>query len=158
MATCLLRHLTKCQEEPSNQHVKSIVRPERVMSITCQHFANFKPPFFQVNADKVRFSGPFFPNGPVAKLRINHYWTGDMERFINVKIPNQIMFWGQEYSKTCWQIAETINCRPDFTIHKYIDRLQRKMNRSASITKFDPLGESSLQLEASDLLYGVQKN
>lgn len=121
----LIKNLIKCQKEPSNQHIKSIVRPDRVESIPNQHFANYKPGFFQVNADKIRFSGPFFPEGPVDKLRINHYWTGDEERLYNVKIPNRISFFGEKERAFCLQQAKLFNARSDFTIHKYLDKLQK---------------------------------
>jgi len=123
----LIRHLIKCQQEPSNQHVKSIVRPERVESIPNQHYADYKPGFFAVNADKIRSSGMYFLNGPVDKLRINHYWTGDEERFFNVKIPNRISFYGEKERAFCLEHAKPLNARADFTIHKYLARLQRNM-------------------------------
>jgi len=123
----LIKHLIRCQQGPSHPCIKSIVRPERVESIRMMHYAIYKPGFFQVNADKVRFSGEYFFNGPVDKLRINHYWTGDEERFLNVKIPNRIAFYGEKERAFCLEHAKHFNARADFTIYKYLERLQSNM-------------------------------
>ena len=64
-----------------NHHVKSIVRPDRTEKFGNPHFATYKKGFFQVNSDKLQFEGPLSPYTTQSKVRINHYYTRDINGY-----------------------------------------------------------------------------
>lgn len=80
-------------EHPKNEQVKSIVRPDRVLSSNHAHYVFYKPGYFHVNEKGVRVrKNKFITPVSVEKLRINHYWTRDEEFFQKTKIQRNIDF------------------------------------------------------------------
>ena len=75
-----------------NSNMKSIVRPETVAGCHSPHFVIYKFKYFQVNANKERFSGPFPPYIDVEKIRINHYWSRDEHFFYATKVDRRAGF------------------------------------------------------------------
>jgi hypothetical protein len=142
----LTEYLVK-REKIGNKHIKSIVQPEKAKYFhNCPHFVWFKDGYYQVNADKVRFQGPFSPYIAIDKLRINHYWARDKYYVYNVKIPrvealhanhmvidNDSWYIPRSESKAMtarqWveAIIEIINQVEDRTIYKYMDQLKTRL-------------------------------
>lgn len=142
----MIEYLVKCDPK-GNKHIKSIVRPETVIEFFNPHYALYKPGFFQVNADKVPFQGPYSPYMCIDNVRINHYWTRDMYHLYNVKLPraeslktNLMVLddnsWYIPKDRGClmtpteWTIAvsEYMNRVDDFTIQKYVPKLKKALN------------------------------
>jgi Glycosyltransferase family 92 len=110
-----------------NRHIKSIIRPDRVISIPSQHFAHYIPGYFQVNANKQRFEGAFSPYIALDKIRINHYWSRDEDFFYNVKIARRMKDMGEK-AKICIRRNEAINKERDRKIVKFAPQLKQKLS------------------------------
>ena len=110
-----------------NLHVKSIIKPDFVMSFSSPHYANYKPGHYQVTANKAKFRGPFSPTVAIDKLRINHYCTRDEKYFHQVKIPRRLHDMGEPAHK-CLARNALINKIQDKVIFKYIPQLKLNMN------------------------------
>lgn len=136
--------LIKCDSR-GNNHVKSIVRPERVLRIH-SHSADYIAKYFQVNSNKVNFIGPYSPYICLDKIRINHYWTRDLLYLYQIKLPRvqslkeNLMAkdgWYIDYNEAkkmtakqwCLEISNLINKDVDKTIYKYLDRLKKKVGK-----------------------------
>jgi hypothetical protein len=76
-----------------NKHVKSIVRPEYVIGCDNPHYVLYKKGYYQVNSDRVKFTGPFSPYIQVDAIRINHYTVRDEYFLHTVKLP-RLAKWG----------------------------------------------------------------
>ena len=141
----MIEYLVKCDPK-GNKHIKSIVRPETVIEFFNPHYASYKPGFFQVNADKVQFEGPYSPYICIDKIRINHYWTRDIYHLYNVKLPraeslhtNLMVLdddsWyiprdvGRSLMPTEWTMAvsEYMNVAEDYSIKKYLPQLKKAL-------------------------------
>lgn len=112
----------------SNIHVKSIVKPQYVVSFTDPHAPTYTPGNFQVNTDKVPFSGPFSPYVKVDKLRINHYWTRDEYYLRNNKIVRR-QKWGDS-AENVLKINNEINQKLNAQIMKYVPFLRTRLKSS----------------------------
>ncbi len=75
----------------ANQHVKCIVRPEYVSTIVNPHWA-FYHTGCHVNADKISFIDHETPYVSIDKIRINHYWSRDIDFLLNVKWPRYVSY------------------------------------------------------------------
>ena len=140
----MIEHLIKCDPK-GNKHIKSIIRPERVVEANA-HNARYINGFFQVNTDKVKFEGPYSPYIALDKLRINHYWTRDIYNLYNFKLPrmenlkanlmvaaDNVWYLSKELahkisaSEWCLTIGQLINSTEDTCIHKYLSQLKKNM-------------------------------
>lgn len=83
---------------PDNYFVKSIVKPQDVSGCGSAHFCKFKPGKYCVTENKT-LTGLSMQTkqASVKKLRINHYWSRDLDFFYNVKIDRWIK-WGMPYT------------------------------------------------------------
>lgn len=105
-----------------NSNMKSIVRPETVAGCHSPHFVIYKFKYFQVNANKERFSGPFPPYIDVEKIRINHYWSRDEHFFYATKVDRRAGF--NEASSQAIERVQKLNAIPDDLILRFVPRLQ----------------------------------
>jgi len=110
-----------------NQHIKSIIQPDKVKKFIVHHTQEFYPPYFQVTADNVQFEGPYMPSGNVKKLQINHYWTRDNKFLEEIKIPRRLILdpnGGRE-----WILSEAVSMNQikNTAIQKYINKLREKV-------------------------------
>lgn len=112
---------------PPNIHVKSIVQPERIRYMLVHNPHLFCGKFFQVTADKIRFSGPFAPSVALDKIRINHYWTRDKKWLEDAKIPRRMRYDPTATAQSIHQEAHILNKEHDTTILKYKDALKERM-------------------------------
>ena len=141
----MIKHLIK-SDAKGNKHIKSIIRPDRVDKILYAHIAQYKEGFFQVNADKIRFQGPFSPYVAIDKIRINHYWTRDNYWLYNVKLPrvealkantffsdDQAWYLSVAQARAmtprewCLAISKFMNAQEDKIIYKYVQKLEENM-------------------------------
>jgi hypothetical protein len=90
-----------------NTHIKSIIRPNRIIDHENPHSCRYISPYFQVNENKEPFSGPWSPYISVKKICVNHYWTRDKKFLIESKIPRRNQ-WGQSTANV-WECAQEIN-------------------------------------------------
>jgi hypothetical protein len=113
-------------QEPENLHIKSIVRPERVLTTAGNpHSFTYHSPYFQVTTSKRRFSGPFSPTFSKNILRINHYCVRDEEYFYQVKVPR----WKQwRVARDPVKILNEGNRVEDRTIGRFIPQLKERLN------------------------------
>ena len=122
-------------EHKHNHHVKSIIRPERVIKFVSPHYVSYKKGFFQVNSNKARFDGPLSPYTTHSLIRINHYYTRDMQWLLEKKMPDTIAFLSKsnEYRKQfeaiewCINAAKYFSVRKDETILKYLPDLKKTL-------------------------------
>lgn len=106
-----------------NQHVKSIVRPERVKGFENAHSATYKEGFFQVNTNKERFEGCLSPTIETDLIRINHYTLRDEHYLVTQKIPRLEKWWPDERkSIDAWKSHfSPMNLVEDRTIHRLLN-------------------------------------
>jgi hypothetical protein len=109
----------------TNSHVKSIVRPEKVVEFTNPHFAIYKKGSTQVNENKVAFNGALEKEFTANILRINHYWTRDEDYFFNVKVPSRVKR-GFSKEKELTR-AEMFNEVLDTDMFRFVPALRAKM-------------------------------
>ncbi|MBX7066445.1 MAG: glycosyltransferase family 92 protein [Parachlamydiales bacterium] len=107
-----------------NQHVKSIVRPERVKGFDNAHSAIYKDGFFQVNTKMERFEGCISPTVEIDLLRINHYTVRDEHYLLTQKIPRLEKWWPKERkSIEAWKAHfNAMNLVEDRLIHRFLDQ------------------------------------
>lgn len=67
-------------------HVKTIVKPRYVKKFLNPHFATLKKGYCQVTENFQYFMGSFAPTLTFREIRINHYWSRDLEFFNNTKL------------------------------------------------------------------------
>jgi hypothetical protein len=104
------------------RYTKTIVRPERVRPYSIMHLINCAPGFHAKHLEK-------------DTLVINHYWTGDLKYFVEVKIQRLRArnCRDNEYGKCIKDIINTINYGNSMnsiknsTIQKYTSRLKAAM-------------------------------
>lgn len=123
----MIEQLVRCApvNNSFNNHIKSIVQPERTERPGNPHWFIHVDNYQQVNTDKVPFSGPFSPYIQVDQLRINHYWTRDKHYLNTIKIPRQISF-GNTAEET-YKRNDEFNQTVDLSIQKFVRRLRKKM-------------------------------
>lgn len=79
-------------ENSINLHIKTIVRPSRVINCPNPHFCLYQPNGLgAVTENKIPVEGPFTEFNSVNKFRINHYWSRDKEFFHSIKLSRQLM-------------------------------------------------------------------
>ena len=112
-----------------NIHIKSIVQPDKVADCTNPHSCHYKRGYYQVNSNKVPFSGPFSPYILVDKIRVNHYWTRDEYFFNHFKIARR-----QGWGEGLMSISDRLN------------NLNQEEDQEKSIQRFcEPLRERVFQ-------------
>ncbi len=104
-------------DQPTNLHVKSIVRPERVLCCENAHSMTYKEGFYQVDTNGVRFEGCLSPTVLVNRLRIHHYTLRDEEFLMTQKLPRLKKWWPKEdWGKRHGEMNQV----EDLTIHRFI--------------------------------------
>lgn len=120
---------TLIRKAPDHYHlhgnVKSIVRPERVVGCNNPHFFEYAYGSYQVNANKEAFKGQSTKGIFIDKIRINHYWSRDLEYFYNVKLPRHSK-WGDRRD-LCIQIEKDSNMQQNFTILRFVPALRERL-------------------------------
>ena len=66
------------KNHPVNTHVKSIIQPERAVSLRDPHSFSYREPYFAVNEECKVVINAFSPVS-IEKFRINHYWSKSAE-------------------------------------------------------------------------------
>jgi len=72
-----------------HNHIKTIVRPEKVLDCVNPHFFIMTKNSKSVDENKEETSGPFSKINSVKKLRINHYWARDLDFLFGEKLRRQ---------------------------------------------------------------------
>ena len=67
-------------------HVKTIVKPRYIKYISHPHYASLQEGYAQVNENKEYFLGPFLPEASHNLIRINHYYSRDLEFYKTNKL------------------------------------------------------------------------
>ena len=120
-------------ESNDDKHVKTIVKPRYVKSISHPHYAALYDGYAQVSENTEYFFGPFLPEASHNIIRTNHYYHRDLEFYRTHKI-NRLHMRGseennQEYvKKRVQEIITNNNNIPsdnkDYSILKYVDKLR----------------------------------
>lgn len=105
-----------------NTHVKTIVRPERVLKPNI-HRCSYQTPFVGINSNGEVTKGSH-QEVLIDKILINHYWTRDQDYFMNIKIPSRkkrgrgvdVEFYEKNY-----------NQQYDFIMSKFVPKLRKIM-------------------------------
>lgn len=92
---------------------KSIVRPERVQSYLDAHEVSYKHPYKLISP---------------SDLRINHYYTRDLDHLINIKYPRRLKWIpGLQLDEYIQLTDATLNIQEDLVIQKYVSKLKKKL-------------------------------
>lgn len=112
------------ENQETNRHIKSIVRPERVKSLDNAHSMTYHKGFFQVNTKKERFDGCISPTIEIDLLRINHYTLRDEHYLATQKIPRLQKWWPKNNPRKPiedWKAKfATMNLIEDKCIHCFL--------------------------------------
>jgi len=93
-------------DHENNRYVKSVVRPKFVSTCDSPHYCILKSSARAVNENfEFHGSNTRSKKVSVSKLRINHYWSRDLDFFYNVKIDRWIN-WGMPYTKAIEKESE----------------------------------------------------
>jgi hypothetical protein len=107
-----------------HEQVKSIVRPETVLSCKSPHFVEYKTGYFQVNANKEIFEGFQAPYVAIDKIRLNHYWSRAEDYYYSVKLARfHTKSSGKEF---CENLLRDLNEELDTAILKFVPALRKK--------------------------------
>jgi hypothetical protein len=75
-------------DHPQNNVCKSIVQPKYVKDCSSPHYCNYLPKHCHLDTHYQEMYGAHYTQVPLLDvLRINHYWSRDVNYFINQKIP-----------------------------------------------------------------------
>lgn len=108
-----------------NLHIKSIVRPERVIEPPHVHYFEYQDGYFQVNSNKENFPKAQSPYVLIDKIQINHYWTKDEAFFYKTKVPRRLE-WADPI-EVIKQRANTLNTVRDESIFRFLPQLKAKI-------------------------------
>jgi hypothetical protein len=118
-------------EKYMNQFIKLIVKPEWVVGIHDPHHFQFAEGKFAVNSDKVPL--PKDQRGQeviIDKIRLNHYWFGSLEWFLNHKIPRREK-WGVSFPMDQLEyMLDSYNRVYDDAILRFVPVLKQQMSAS----------------------------
>jgi hypothetical protein len=107
-----------------NRHIKTIVRPERV--VMCHvHHCLYQPGYFAVDTNKEMVEGPRSCKVLTDKIRINHYWSKDEEFFYSTKIARRKKW--QESQEAMLQRVNNANQEEDKMMLRFVPALRKKM-------------------------------
>ena len=108
-----------------NRHVKSIVNPEKVISINNPHFCYYKNRAFPVNENCVEVKGPFVKNVSFAKIVINHYFSKSKSEYLKkINRGTADRSDKRSFDDTYLNFSEW---KYDYTILKYASKLEEKI-------------------------------
>jgi hypothetical protein len=114
-----LLYLKAIEDQSTNLHVKSIVRPERVKGCDNAHSMTYLPGYFQVNTKKECVEGALSKSVLIDQMRINHYTLRDERYLKEQKLPRLKKWWGQtdeEWAEKHTQLNQVV----DLTIQSLI--------------------------------------
>ena len=116
--------LMKAPKDSEGNHVvKSIVRPERVVTCKNPHFVQYTPPYYAVTENQEKMVGIKSPFVSISQLRLNHYWARDEDFFYQVKIPREEKF--DRDLDYCLKKKEEINQVYDDMMLRFVSELQK---------------------------------
>lgn len=111
--------------EPHSQ-IKSVVQPALTQGFLAQpHYPIFKPGVIEVNPNFNQFKGPLAQTWSVDKIRINHYWTRDINYLFNYKMP-RYQNWLGKHPFTPEKLNQ-LNEVVDTAIFRFIPGLKARM-------------------------------
>ncbi len=120
-------HLKLAETDRLNKTVKSIVRPDRTEACPSSHYMAFRPGYYQVNSDCVRFEGRVAPYVQIDTFRVNHYRTRDEHFLQTKKIPRVRKWWNQETVNAWAAMYEEYNAVSDKTISRFLPGLRQRL-------------------------------
>ena len=96
ITTCLLKRAKLT--DGGHRLVKSIVRPERVdlEKSSFPHTCEYLPPFYHVNPDKQEPIKGKPKDLCIDRIRINHYWSRDIDFLYQHKFPRNARWYGEQ--------------------------------------------------------------
>lgn len=84
-------------DHPDNRHIKTITQPHLVKDCVNPHYFLYKKKkHLTVDENFSPIEGPFSNQNSVHLFRINHYWSRDLDFFLNHKILRQKKWWNNE--------------------------------------------------------------
>lgn len=105
---------------------KSIVRPERVRICQDPHRMHYRLPYSHVTSDFRTFD--WTPETlPDDQILLHHYYTGDLDHYINHKFPRRAKWYGIRMDD--WvESAEWMNARFNPVMDRFVPQLRKNMN------------------------------
>lgn len=91
------------------------------------HFVHYKPGYYQVNTDRVRFEGRNSPYIQADALRIHHYQLRDEHYLRTKKIPRVLKWWNAQPAEKWLALYNSYNQVQDLSVHKFVPRLYSRM-------------------------------
>jgi hypothetical protein len=105
-----------------DHHFKSIVRPDKVLSVSSPHHCKYKDGVYHYTPNKHRHHPPF---GEIDQIRINHYWSRDEWYLNNIKIPRRELWGTPSEASHLW--SQLGNAYYDTSIFRFIEPLRERV-------------------------------
>lgn len=107
-----------------NLHVKSIVRPERVL-MARTHNCTYLPGYFAVDTNKEILQEPLSAKVHTDVMKIHHYWSKDEDFFLRTKISRREKW--LEDRENMFERVNNCNQEQDQTMLRFTPMLRKKM-------------------------------
>lgn len=112
-------------ENPDNEHVKSIVRPNRVEEMKNPHYVKCLAPWYAVNPQHQPVIGAKNLLADTHLIQINHYWSRDENYFATRKAPKREK-WGDKIESQKLRLSG-YDATEDRKILRYVPELRKRM-------------------------------
>lgn len=112
-----------------NRFVKSIVKPYHVniRNISSAHFCPFYPGFYCVDENRKKINFNRSENVSVNKVRINHYWTRDINYLYTRKIPSYAKRRDEKTRDMALEREANTHAVEDTLIWRFLPALKERM-------------------------------
>lgn len=123
------------QEASKNFHVKSIVQPLKVVDCDNPHYCRYKENEIAVNESKKPFEGAFTEQVEISKIRINHYWSRDLDFLINNKLVRQRK-WTKLTEDEVMRADREFNQVEDTAIYPWLEKMKESLKSFELLQRF----------------------
>lgn len=111
-----------------NIHVKTIVQPKRVDRIHNPHFARYKDGYYAVSPSKKVIPDWHNDDIDVSRIRINHYWSRDIDFVVEYKVVRQLKWWGSD-PNLIWERLLLYDKVEDKAIFFWLGEMKKRLGR-----------------------------
>lgn len=120
----------------NNYHIKSIVQPKRVVDCSNPHFFKYKHQYAAVNESKKELKGPKSEEVEIKKIRINHYWSRDLDFLLNDKLARQNK-WVHKTKDQVLANDQDFNVIEDRSIFPYLEKMKKRLKNFNDLPEYN---------------------